>query len=437
MAFSQGLFSFCGIPTAVPRTIMELSIVLLFMKSFCEKSINKSSFIVFGLLPMTGFLFVAFLSFYMSNEPVLAFILFCRHVFIFYFFFLALLNLNLPQRTISKFNYYLIFLFLIQIPANLIKFFTIGQKEGLGIGTMSMEAGSLTTMFTLFAIAFSFAFYLFKKHKRYLILIIGFFVFSLIGEKRAVAFYLPVLMLMMYYLYTKHLNYKRKLFFYRSYYVNLFLIIVISTFGIYTASRLILSLNPQRVIGGVFDIQYIGNKIVGYSVLTTESGAQLGRFGATVHSLQFLKKAGPIKVLFGTGAGSLITSQILPERAKKVTDITSKFGIESGITGFVWFFLQSGVLGVMFLLCLYSAIFKKAYKAYKYSSDESYRAIALGFLGVNIVFFLDFFTYSRTSLTSGVLTPVYFYIAFVLFKGYVHRDQSTLRRQSSKCKNNK
>lgn len=424
MAFSQGIFSFYGVPTIVPRTIMELFIVLLFMKSFCEKSINKSSFIVFGLLPMTGLFFVAFLSFYMSSEPVLAFILFCRHVFVFYLFFLALLNLNLPQITISKFNYYLVFLFLIQIPANLIKFFTIGQEEGLGIGTMSMQAGSLTAMFTLFAIAFCLAFYLFKKQKKYIIAIIGFFVFSLIGEKRAVAFYLPVLMLMMYYLYAKHLNCKRKLFNYR-FYVNLLLIIIISVSGIYTASRLILSLNPQRVIGGVFDIKYIGDKIIWYNIRTTETGAQLGRFGATVHSLQFLKKAGPIKVLFGAGAGSLVTSQILPERTKKMTDITSNFSIEAGVTGFVWFFLQSGVLGVMFLLSFYFAIFKKAYKAYKYSSDESYRAIALGFLGVNIVFFLDFFTYSKTFLTSGVLTPVYFYIAFVLFKGYVHRGQST------------
>ena len=237
-----------------------MSTVLLFMKSFCEKSINKRSFTVFGLLPMIGLFFVVFLSFYINNERIIAFILFCRHIFIFYLFFLALLNLNLPQKSIFKFNYYLVFLFILQIPVNLTKLFTIGQGEELGVGTMSVYGGSLTTTFALSAIAFSVAFYLFKKQKRYIILIVGFFVFSLIGEKRAVAFYLPVLILMMYYLYAKHLNHKRKLFNYRLY-MNLLLITLISIFGMYAASRLILSLNPQRVIGGNLKLNILKTRL--------------------------------------------------------------------------------------------------------------------------------------------------------------------------------
>ncbi len=424
MAFSQGIFSFLGIPTIVPRTIMELVIILLFMKAFCTKSLTKDRFIVFGLLPMLGLFLISILSVYVNNEQIFPFTLFCRHVFIFYCFFLALLNLKISETAISKVNNYLVFLFLIQVFANFVKLLTVGQEEGRGIGTMSMQAGSLTTMFTLFALAFSYALYSFKRNIKYLVLMTGFLLFSLIGEKRAVVFYLPVLLLVQTHFYAKRYKSKIPLFLRVTHLKAVFLIAIISLVSIYFASKMIYSLNPEQVRGGDFNVKFLAGKIVKYNLRTSSTGGQLGRYVTTVHAYRSLKKTGITKALFGTGAGNLITSQILPERPKKITDITSeKFGIESGITGFAWFVLQVGVIGVIFLLCFYFNVFRKAYRLYRQSSDENYKAIALGFLGVNVVFFLDFFTYSKTTLTSGVLTPVYFYIAFILFRGFALKHQ--------------
>lgn len=125
----------------------------------------------------------------------------------------------------------------------------------------------------------------------------------------------------------------------------------------------------------------------------------------------------------------MVTSLIL--NSQTTTMKGAEFGIEYGFTGLVWVIFQVGLLGVGLLVYFYFTMFRRAYKLYQNSTDQNYKAIGLGFLGFNMVFFLDFFTYSRSTLASGVLTPVYFYVAFLLFKGCVHKDQSTLKHQSS------
>src|SRR4030042_1334233 len=238
MAFGQGIFLFIGIPTLVPRMIMELLILTLFAVSFFTKMIRKDKFIVFGLLPLMGFFAVTCLSSYINNDPMLSFALFCRHIFIFYIFFMALLNLKISRRTIYKINNYLIFLFLIQILANFVKFLIVGQVEGKGIGTMSITAGSLTTTFVLFAITFCFALFLFKREKKYIIMIIGFFLFGVIGAKRAVSFYLPLLFAACAYIYLKRVN-SKIVFLSKSTIKVLFSVVILSVVSMYGAARMV------------------------------------------------------------------------------------------------------------------------------------------------------------------------------------------------------
>ena len=430
MAFSQGIFGLFGIPSIVPRLIAELSIIVLLAKSLFLKPTNTKKLVSFGLLPMTGLFLVTVFSFYINNMPILNFVLFFRHMFIFYFFLLALLNLKISQRTVSIINRYLVFLFLIQILANLIKFAVVGQTEGYGIGTMSVHGGSLTTTFALSAIAFSFAFYLFKKDKRYIIFMIGFFIFALIGNKRAIAFYIPILIPTIVYCYSKRQK-NNKLLFIRSLNAKvIFLVIVFSWLGIYCTSRAITSLNPDNKFGGKFDIKYLKDKVTTYTVRTSSTGVQLGRWGATVQCYRSLKRAGLNQLLFGFGSGKMVTSLILSPQS--LTEIgTVQFDIGYGFTGFVWVILQVGLLGVGFLVYFYFTMFKHAYKLYQNSTDQNYKAIGLGFLGINMVFSLDFFTYSKTTLTSGVLTPVYFYTAFIIFKSFIPKTQTVQRKTNS------
>jgi hypothetical protein len=122
-----------------------------------------------------------------------------------------------------------------------------------------------------------------------------------------------------------------------------------------------------------------------------------------------------VACLFGFGPGKLVESSLLgPRTLAEISE--QEFGIAYGITGFVWLVLQVGFLGVALLSWFFYGVFRRAYRAYRASSDRTFQTVALGFLGLNCVFFLDFYTYSKASLTLGVLTPVYFYIAFLVLR---------------------
>lgn len=442
VAFGQGVFLILGVPTIVPRMIMESSIVFLLLISIYARLAKKERFVVFGLLPMTGLFLTSLISYGINDEPLLPLLLFLRHTFIFYIFFIALLNLGIPPGTAHIVNKYLVFLFLIQIPANFIKFFIVGQQEGRGIGTMSLRAGSLTTTFVLFALAFAFAFFFFEKRKIYLLLILGFLLFGIIGEKRAVPFYLPLLVVVIVYFYTTAIGWKNVLL-NKAEIMHILLVIVLCVANIYVSTKVIPSLNPEQKVGGSFSPHFLTKYVVRTATWTAdgfekgdifapESKEQLdhtgrialGRYATTLRVFRLLKEAGPLKVCFGFGAGNLVTSSLL-NRGDLRQPALEKFDIASGITGFVWFALQIGLVGVFFLAWLYVRLFKGAVLLYKESSSQHYKVVALGFLGANFVFLLDFFTYSTSSFTLGVLTPVYFYIAFILFRGFIPENQQS------------
>ena len=441
MAFSQGIFLILGFSTIVPRMIMELSVVFLFLISIFIRLVRNNKVVVFGLLPVAGLFLTSLISRHINSEPLLPFLIFLRHTFIFYVFFIALLNLELRRSTYYRINKYLIFLFIIQIPANIVKFFIVGQTEG-NIGTMSLHAGSLTTTFVLFALAFTFSFFFFKKKVIYFLLILGFLLFGFIGGKRAIPFYVPLLVIVIVYFYTMAIGWKN-VFLSKTEVARILLVFILCVANIYVATKVVPSLNPTQKFGGDFSLHFLV-KYVFRTLTWTADGFEkdeiyapdskqqldhtgritLGRYTTTLHVFKLLKKAGPLRVCFGFGAGNLVSSSLLHRGS--TTDISlRKYDIRYGITGFVWFALQVGLVGVFFLVWLYVRILKRTVRLYKESSSQNYKTVALGFLGANFVFFLDFFTYSTSTLTLGVLTPAYFYVAIILFKDFIPENQQS------------
>jgi hypothetical protein len=431
MAFSQGiLLLLMGIPTIVPRMVMELSIVFLFAKSLYLQSIvyYRRPIKAFGFLPMLGLFTVSLLSFYVNEQPTIAFLLFCRHIFIFYLLFVTLLNLNLSEKTIRKINKYLIFLFLIQIPAAIIKFIFIGLEEGRGIGTVSVQGGGLSTTLPLFAIAFLLSLYIFKRNNIYILLIAGFIAFGLLGEKRALAFYIPILMIFLYYMHTKGGFYKKALIFNWARIKIFAVIILISLAGLYAVFKTQF-LVGSALVGGAseirksFDIRYMVNVAIEYETHVTAPEYSFGRLASTVRSYNVLKNDGPLTLLFGHGAGYLIESSLIDEEERE-RNAYLRLGIIAGKTGLVWLINQVGVLGVLFMLIFYFQLLRKAYVVYQEVSDPYWRPITLGLLGACFVFIIDFLTYSPTTMTFGSLTPVFYYIAAVCFKAKTLQDNA-------------
>ena len=75
------------------------------------------------------------------------------------------------------------------------------------IGTMSLYQGSMTTLIAMIGSFFSFSKYLMNRNKKYLVWILLFIIFSQIGGKRAVLFFIPFgcVLIGSYYLYVKGL----------------------------------------------------------------------------------------------------------------------------------------------------------------------------------------------------------------------------------------
>lgn len=411
-AMTRGILLLVSIPSIVPRSIMELSILILLAKAvYLRGIVMKKSIRTIGFLPVLGLSLVTLLSFYINRQPILPFLIFSRNVFIYYLLFIALLNLNLSEDAVKKLNMYLVFLFLLQLPIGVIKYMTTGIVEGGLIGTVTIHGGNFSTTLPLFAIAFLFSFFLFRRKPIYLFLIFAFIAFGLCGNKRGFVFYIPPLMLFL--CYEGGFRKKASIFHHRRL-KTLVIVILVSYLGVYAAGRLLFSLNPESEVGGSFDGHYLVKVIMDELTLNIDEGTH-GRIATTLNSLCILVRAGPATLLFGFGPG-IVTDSSLVDTDQVLDTFKKKFGIVTGRTGFVWLALQIGVLGVVFLLLLYFQLFRRLFMIYQRTSDYYWAPLLLGLLGATFVFVLDFLTYSRSAMFLGILTPVYFYLVGICLK---------------------
>jgi len=415
-AFTRVIFHLVGLPRAVPTLFTEFCVLLLLVKAlYLQLIVYNKPLRAVGFLPMVGVLAVATLSYIYNQSEILPAIFFVRQIFTFYLFFIALLNLNLSEKTILKINRFIIFLFLIQLPAALIKVITIGQDERW-IGTVSWQAAQLSTMLPLFAISFLFAFYFFKRDKKYLLLVAGSFLFGIAGQKKSLALLIPVVSGVVWYLYGKRAIPKKRLRLRVSQMKYLFIICVISYLGIFSASRILKS----EMYGGHLDVKRLIDYIIWYNTRDQIAlyGADnpdhsMGRVTITILSLNRLKESGLIQQLIGFGPGAMILS---PHLGRKEMAF-EQFGLRGAIPGFVMFVLQVGFLGVMFWIYFFLKLFKKAYTTYQKSYNPNFKAVVLGFMGATFTFILDFFIYGTSTMFLGILTPVYFHVAAIVFRG--------------------
>lgn len=437
LALTPGLIELLlGIPSAFPRSVMELCIIMIFTKALYLQVMKRGQrFKCVGLAPMMALFAVSFVSFLLSEQSYGGFLLFLRSTFIFYLFFVALLNLNLSEKTVRAVNGYVMLIFAFQIVPALIKFSQVGFREGGGIGTVSVDAGEFSTTLPLFAISFLFAFYYWLRDVKYLLWIPVFIAFGILGEKRAVIFYLPLLLLVVYLIFPYGLQrgefssgagrprLVRK---------GLAALLLLSAGTLYVGLRLMEQLNPEQSRWGSFDIGYALTTVYEYESNVLEEGGYFekgqrdpyrgdplatGRISSTLMSFQRLANEGMVALLVGSGPG-LLTRSVGGE----IFDTLRSIGIRYGLTGLMWLLNQVGILGALLFLLFYVQLFRRGLKAYRKIQGSYWKGITLGFLGASFVFLLDFITYSLSTLTMGSLTAVYYYVAAACFSRLYRRE---------------
>ena len=258
-----------------------------------------------------------------------------------------------------------------------------------------------------------------KNHLNIIYIYWGYLLFALIGGKRAIIIYIPILIFTILFFYYKLNN--KNIFADLNFYKTIIAITPAFLLIFYLTVVLIPDHNKEHKVGGSFDIKFVSEYAFGYVTNDAEGQYSLGRAVAPFIAYNTLSNRGYDKILFGLGPGHLIKSSLNKESNSEGEGNTLMFklyGLGYGARiGMIWMGLQVGILGVFALFLFHLHLLKKTLQLSKISENINYKIIALGQIGCGLVFFIDFFTYSQTTLYIGSMQFIYFFTM-----GYLHNN---------------
>jgi hypothetical protein len=410
IAFMEGLLAIFGIAEAITHLSINSMVIVLFLVSFYfmlrERVIKFVGFWLFILL-----LIVTTTSFLINDVSLLHLVFFVKIYLLPFFFFMALLNIPFTDEQREKILRFIMVLFLIQIPAAVVKTFLAGFQEDF-VGTMSIEGGSLATVVPLIAIAYIFSYYLYHSNKKALLLMSLFVFVAISCSKLGIVLYLLLLLVLLYYIHEKNNFFALKTI------KSGIIFIIVSYLILYIFVIMTPRANPDGVVGGRFDIVYALKFAETYTSRKNKEEMLMGvaRKDAPMAVFNIISNKGIFHVLLGLGPGDIVMSSYLVEYYDPLYE---KYHLGYGArTGFIWTTMQIGILGTLLYLLFQFALARRIYNEYKTGTDVQHKILLLATVGLSIIFFLDYFTYS-TSLTiqpAMVLTYYYIFYSALMYK---------------------
>ena len=413
-SFSQGFLFQIGVPNNYYKYAMVLSSFSLLLYTLLNKIYVKKGTKYFVFL-YSIYAFSLFISYYLSQSTFKDAFSWYMYSFPGFTLFLFVTTQKINPDQIKRMNSLFFYIAGFQIFYSIMKLIFKGTSETVA-GTLHFSNGSLNTIFPLMAIGMVISFYLYYgRKKQYLLLALGFLLMSWAGEKRAVYFYLVFLVIVSYLMLVRfnRLGYGRLIY-------GLGIVSVLALMMVYASSKLNYTLNPEGEYGGSFNLLYIIDYAYKYYYQFNQLGYAAGRFSGFFAIIDHMYNADTITQFFGHGPSEII--------GKTDLDFTQyKFGVSSflGINGFSSSLVSLGLSGAVFTIFLYFSIIIYAYKFTKSEFDPYWKSIGFGTCLIMIIFFLDFFTYGRSSLHTICINNIIFYFLSVL----VVRD--SLKRFSS------
>jgi hypothetical protein len=391
LIFMTGIFQLLGINSGIYKIGIPLVSGVLFINTFVSNGNQLKYPFVWWFI---GFIGVAGISSFINRIDTFSLLYFLVYTSLSYFYFIVLINEN-SVLVISKVISFIKLLVFIQIPAILIKFILIGQSEHGGIGTLSINAGSVSAIFPLFIITILFCLYLFENKRKYLIYILCFCILGVIGSKRAILIFIPLVLIICGFLFVKlerEVNSGK--------FLSKVLVACLMGAGIfYFTAKTNKTLNPEQSNWGSFDLNYITNYVGNYTSSGANDKSEMRRKDGLIFFINYMLEADSQKMLLGDGAGKLIESQYNTRTGSMINEYGVRYG---GRMALVWLLLQVGFLGTTIFLLFYLRLFSLALK--KYRSNP----IDLSFLVLTIVFFIDAISYSNVFLRYEYLKGLYF-----------------------------
>lgn len=370
LAFFGNWFQALGILPGQFIWLVEVIIVALFLKAVFLKILAGEKIQLKYICTVLLFLSIVLISLVLNSTSFIYVSLFLRLLIRYYLLYLALINLELSEKSIKLLTKLLVFLFIIQIPTAIVKYFHYGQGEQ-AIGTYEFSAGALSTVLPLIALSFCFAFYFFYKRSRlYLLLALSFIIFGVIGGKKAIIIVVPVLVLFLGFFIRGQSKNVLRYFLWGS---------LIVIFAAFISVRFIGRLNPQEH-GEKSVFKYLSGYFMAYETNVYE-GQSVGRIATTKNVFHILEDSGFEKLLFGLGPGSYIKTRFggLKE------NVMASLPIMYGITGFTWLALQVGYVGAFFYLGLFYIMLIGFLHFYKREEKPYWKSVGFGMFGFSFV----------------------------------------------------
>ena len=404
LIFGTGIIQLLGLNSGIYKLGIPFLTVILLVYSFISKGNElKFPFISWYL----AFIGVSIISSVVNGIDYFSLLYFLIYTSLSYFYFIILYN-EINFLIIKKIVSFIKILVLIQIPAIFIKYILIGQTEHGGIGTLSINAGSVSTIFPLFIITILFCLYLFKNKNKYLIYILLFSLMGIIGNKRAILIFIPIILMLTTVLFVK-LEKSRWI---TNLWSKISLACIVGIAVFYITARTNKTLNPERSNWGSFDLKYIITYVDNYTSSKSNDKYQMRRKDGLVYFINHTLEAQPEQMLLGDGAGKLIESKY----NTRIGSVKNEYGVRyGGRMGLIWLLLQIGVLGTIIYLLFYMRLFSLVLN--KYRSNPIY----LAFLALTIVFFLDIIIYSNVFLRYEYLKGLYFVILALILLDQKYR----------------
>ncbi|MFW5804752.1 MAG: hypothetical protein ACOCWG_05935, partial [bacterium] len=369
-----------------------------------KKSRGVLSFPAFGWFLVYSLLLV-FSVIINSTNPRDA-ISFYRITLLSYLVFIAFYNFQFTEKKVWNFYFFFKRVLILQIIASLLKLFLIGFAEK-PVGTLSMQGGAITTIFSLMIVAILFSYYFFhKRDKKVLWWLLLFLIIPIVNIKRAIWFMAPLIILLSY-IYYNHYYGKGV----RSIMNKLIPVVLLMGIIFYFGVRLNRTLNPERKIWGSFDIEYVFNYAENYNYQDeneARTGLVHGRMAVFEYALfQSLTERELKNVFFGYGIEHFIGAGHRSDFFRSTLGVGSR-GSMSGLVQTMW---AAGILVAIALFAFYVQFLFKLRKMRKMSKSMHHHLFICISIMFTLIIIFDYMIYTSGFIGSLQLNIIYF--AFV------------------------
>ena len=184
--------------TTIPYDFLRSFVELLVWMQFILLVVKYKSMKKTGLITLVVFILAICLSSSSPRVSIVSILLFVRRYLFLPVAFISVSLSKIDKTDANRLLKLIISLSIVQIFVAIQKLFTIGQQEDY-IGSLAIYGGSLTTIFALICFGFSYSYFLINKNLKSILLMFGFIIFAISGEKRGFIIYLPLYVLFIHY----------------------------------------------------------------------------------------------------------------------------------------------------------------------------------------------------------------------------------------------